>query len=484
MSFSSCFLLRGPPRRKRRHLREEIEPLPRRVKLNFSSLKLFLDGFQVRKIGRKNRITGFLIHGPYGCGKTWNLKHDLTILNHKVIEPDLVSLKWKTNISNVLQRRAGIKICVLIRRADGIDGSLCRGWKTFLRKILMITQVPIVITCRVKPFESYVKLCETVQAIKPTRKFISRILRSLSSSSSSIPLSIVDEIAIKANGNIAHAINQLRLISSSSSASIEGVVCQNKVSSVSVFEELNRILLCKDRDPTIMSVCNEVQSSSNEFILGEYFHHAVYSLPTVDLDSAVAISDSISLGDCMNSVLRSTMDYANLGEITRTVSFGIPATIARCCPENLPPPPTDGDRRYFRLKHRIASSHRFTRWGIPKGLQYASIIAKKRRLRRLLLGSVVDGERVLGGRETLEFALQMALYNGIGSSRVLDRFETFDDLEGALCLVGLTKKWKRIPLKTRKAIKQSYETSCLVSRKRKRKSTRKNDISSKRRRLV
>jgi len=402
------------------------------------------------------------------------------MLKINVVEPDLVSPQWKQNVVDAVRVGKKKKKCVFIRRADQVSGSMCRGWKTFLRKILEKTAVPIVMTAWQKPFESYSKLCVLALVRSPSPREIATILRSVVPHA---PRSLVRDVSQKASGSVSYAIGQVQFFGKGDASSpLDDVLPTRDQRSGTIFQELDRLILCKGRGPTVADACKEVYASpSGEFLLGEHFHQGLFSVPTSsDLDTLCVLTETLSQGDCMNSVLRKTMDFESLGAITTAVSFGVPATIARCHPDH-PPPNCRTSRR------EIASAHRRTHWGRPVGLNYVSTMAKKRRLKRMFSPTVQMGEYISGGHETLEFALQVALQEGIGCHPILNRFLSFEDLENALYVTGLTKKWKSIPLRTRKAIMATYDTEPVknpkVRKRRSRASAKGNPKPPKRRKI-
>jgi len=430
-SFGSTFL-RG---RRKKGFRRRPTPSVRTPTFLVPGLKTFLE------CGKRK---GFIYYGPPGCGKAWNIFHDLELLGIAPMELALSAADWKQQLSDAATSNTLVtKTCLLLRHIDD-----CAGCATVLNNVLPHSARPVVMTMRSRPNGALTRKCVVTGASVPQ---ISRIISILSSlpCSAGVPSASVRAVATRAGGNIAHAINQLTFLQRGGTFQHKAVAMFERPDT-SVFETMDNLFLRGDRD---------LSRVADDFLLRQYVHHGLYALPAATVETSADVAECLSLADCAEAELLKSRNYNALGAVVTDLFYRVPITLAR--PRN---PPS------------------WVRWGRPAGLSHASAVAKAGRVKgKLLSPRVIDWTYVGGGVEGLRLYLCRVFRGDIRYTTLSDRFATYDDVIDAVAFCKLDEEWKRVPPATKRMMRSSFR-EWQVQHPRKRRASLSNQRRTKRRR--
>ncbi len=395
--------------------------------------------------GSKGTV-GLIVYGPSGSGKMWAIRHIIKRIGYMIIEPDLVDKNWVTNLTNLMtMHRVNCcatadpqRGCIVIRNADQLNGSGWRGFGAIIAKAMKTTRVPIILTMNQKPYrEPYVKYCKMQEVRAPTQAEVIGILRKECPG-----VVLVDQIAAASNGDLSYALNQAKF----------GGPCETKDSSMkTTFQTMDELMLCRNGPISLRSGLSKIIGSDR--LIPAYIQDNYPRMPSIDLNQTASIADILSEGDTYTRKLQETQNYGGYGALTTLATSVIPCILSRCHPNHAPP-----TLRGIAGTGDIARASRWTSWKFPEALRNSPAITKRKKLRPLLHAKICGGIPLRGGQSSLEFILHRALCDGIlMKTDVMNMFASFEDLENTFYLVGLEKRWKEVPMITRKAIACSYK---------------------------
>jgi len=419
--------------------------------------------------------------GPPGSGKRTQIAQCVQNAGYTLHEMDLTDPQWKTVLQRVTRTRAlrtATKRAILLQRVDA--ASCARNLSRVLGDVLPETRVPILLTAYAKPRAAFVRVCSVITVRAPTAPEIAQILRG-----QGVPHAVAQRIAAAAGGDIAFACARgammARLARAGHTTNMHA--CEEKDARArSAYAAMDALILRRGVPADAVRSLDAMIPLAREDLVPAYVADTYPTLPSVDAEQAAVIADSISLGDMAGEVMRQhPSDRALRGDV-EALRVLVPAALARCDPQH--PPPRASPRAFPAADVRRA--HNWTRWGFPEALKKAGAIRLAAEVTRLAHRRPYGGrgKRVFdGGVAGLEFLLQRMLVNGVlsnGEEAARGVFGTVDTIDKAMRGLGLAERWKKIPRRTRTAMKKALGEGDQIrkSRRRRPRKRRKRAVKS------